>query len=129
MFRLRSYRRLAIHLPALGWALLIAGLLLLPLEPVAPLLAPLPVSISQVSDKLAHVFLFFTLTLLLSRSLDRTAGVASSLVWAFGMAVTYGAALELIQSFLPYREAEWLDFYANAAGAACCVLWCRVPHR
>ncbi len=35
-----------------------------------------------------------------------------------GYATSIGGLLELWQALLPYRSAEWLDFVADAAGAA-----------
>lgn len=45
---------------------------------------------------------------------------ARSRYWAVGLALlAFGGLLELCQSLTPYRQAEWLDLLADAAGIAC----------
>lgn len=72
----------------------------------------------QWSDKLNHFLAFLLLTLLLMAAyrIGRVRGVA----WM----TLYGAAIESIQSFLPWRSAEWsdlgVDFLAALAGIS---LW------
>ena len=42
---------------------------------------------------------------------------ARRLATALLVPIAYGGAIEGIQSLLPYRSAEWADFFANAIGA------------
>ena len=68
-------------------------------------------------DKLFHLIEYALFGWLLAR-----AQLASGRPWphvarmaVIGAAV-YGAALELVQAMLPYRDAEWLDAVTNAVG-------------
>jgi VanZ family protein len=38
----------------------------------------------------------------------------------------FAGGIELVQGFLPYRDADWWDFFAGAAGAGMGVLLVRV---
>jgi VanZ family protein len=67
------------------------------------------------ADKLAHAAAFFAL------------GAAAALSWSHSRRVTqraalallaYGALIEAVQSMLPSRSADGLDFLADAAGVA-----------
>jgi VanZ family protein len=71
-------------------------------------------------DKLVHFGVFLGFTVLLH--LDRAAGSASALLVSFGFA----AAIEVLQLLLPYRDGDWSDLAAGAAGGsvgAVLVLW------
>jgi VanZ family protein len=79
------------------------------------------------TDKLAHAFVYFVLTLLLLWGWDRyqtsqKAPVPShnaSGLYAFGLAGGYGALMEWVQgTFFPGRSFEFDDMIANAVGAA-----------
>ena len=90
--------------PALVWA---AGIFLMSVRPRPPELGPF-------GDKWLHALAYAVLAWLLRPPLGRTrrAGLLALL-----LAVLYGAALELLQGFLPWRTAEWTDLVANTAGA------------
>ena len=62
-------------------------------------------------DKLVHLGVFLGFALLLH--IDRASGVGRTLLTSFAFA----AAIELVQWVLPYREGDWWDFVAGAAGA------------
>src|SRR5215216_1722645 len=89
-------------------AMLLAFLLPLPESPVA--------EANQV-DKLVHFGIFLGLTLLFYR--DRHPRP----VWAFLVASAFAGAIELVQWGVGYRDGDWLDFAAGAAGAGVAVLW------
>lgn len=36
--------------------------------------------------------------------------------WTFLISVAFAGGIELVQWILPYREGDWLDFVAGAAG-------------
>lgn len=76
------------------------------------------------TDKLLHALTFGGLALLLARA-------ARTLVprWSFGKRLAFaaigasllGALLEVCQSFVAYRSAEFLDWFADTVGAVCAV--------
>jgi VanZ family protein len=76
------------------------------------------------TDKLLHALVFGGLALLLVRA-------ARTLLprWSFGErqalgaigASLLGALLEVCQSFVAYRSAEFLDWFADTVGAVCAV--------
>jgi VanZ family protein len=83
-----------------------------------------------VSDKVVHLLGYATLAVLLARALVGGLPARLSLATAalaVGLAVAYGAAIEVRQAFLDARSAELADAYANAAGACvgafACWLW------
>ncbi|MDQ3224589.1 MAG: VanZ family protein [Gemmatimonadota bacterium] len=63
-------------------------------------------------DKLVHfgVFLGFALLFYIDR--------ASRTRWTLLTSFAFAAVIELVQSVLPYREGDWWDFVAGAAGAS-----------
>jgi len=77
----------------------------------------------QVNDKVAHLFGFGLLALLLVPALSRHGLPVrrTALVGAAALATAVGGALEIVQRFLPYRSAELADLVADGAGA---VLFC-----
>jgi VanZ family protein len=70
-----------------------------------------PLAESKHVDKLVHfgVFLGFALLLHWDRPLK--------VMWTFFISSAFAGAIELVQWFLPYRDADWWDFLAGAAGA------------
>jgi VanZ family protein len=70
-----------------------------------------PLAETKHVDKLVHfgVFLGFALLLYIDR--------ASKVVWLLLISFAFAAGIELVQWFLPYRDADWWDFFAGAAGA------------
>ena len=71
----------------------------------------IPLAESKHLDKLVHfgVFLGFALLFYLDRRLP--------VIWTFLISCAFAGAIELVQWFLPYRDADWWDFLAGAAGA------------
>lgn len=89
----------------------------------------------HVGDKVLHFAAFATCAVLyvpvvsLLRSLE---GSRWRFFWAGSMSLLLGAVLEIWQSLLPFRSADWDDFWADTAGAtlgACCalVVWQVLP--
>lgn len=74
--------------------------------------------VDRVWDKLQHFAAFYVLALLLDFSLPGTRFGARK----FLLVLAYGAAIEAVQYFLPYRDASWRDLFADAIGAAAYVL-------
>ncbi len=76
-------------------------------------LPPVPVF---SADKLLHALCFCGLTLLVEWGLvGGRPAVRASL--GVGVSAGVGALLELVQSALPHRSAEWADLVADALGA------------
>lgn len=75
-----------------------------------------PLAEAHHLDKLVHfgVFLGFALLLYIDR--------ASKVVWMLLISFAFAGGIELVQGFLPYRDADWWDFFAGAAGAGLGVL-------
>ncbi|MCZ4315471.1 VanZ family protein [Comamonadaceae bacterium G21597-S1] len=95
-------------IPLRAWRLALAGALvvvtmlsLLPLGPDAP---------STGWDKTDHLLGFGLLAILACQSWPRR-----NLTALAGLLV-YGALIEVLQSFTPYRFAEWNDLLADAMG-------------
>jgi VanZ family protein len=84
-------------------AMLLAFLLPVPSTPLAE---------SRHFDKLVHfsIFLGFAPALYI----DKQWGVW----WTFLISMAFAGAIELVQSALPYRDGDWLDFAAGVVGAA-----------
>jgi hypothetical protein len=82
----------------------VVGVFLLPV-PITPLAE------SRYADKLVHfgIFLGFALLFYIDRHWRAW--------WTFLISVAFAGGIELVQWALPYREADWLDFVAGAAGA------------
>jgi len=74
--------------------------------------------INDINDKAKHIFAFYALTFLADYS---TPTVRFNL--SKGLAVLgYGLLIEVIQYFLPYREASLFDLAADGIGIAAYVL-------
>lgn len=69
-------------------------------------------------DKLVHVceYLVFAWALVQTGRASKWAE-STSLVFAFGIPLLWGAALEGAQTLLPYRSGEWADVLANMIGS------------
>jgi VanZ family protein len=73
---------------------------------------PAPLAEARVVDKLVHFVMFLGFALLFY--LDR-----HSAAWrTFLIATAFAGGIELLQGILPYREGDWWDFLAGAAGAS-----------
>jgi VanZ family protein len=92
------------HKAFVGYVAVMVLVLLLPV-PTTPLAE------SKHVDKLVHfgVFLGFALLFYIDRHWR--------VWWTFLISVAFAGAIELVQWTLPYREGDWADFVAGAAGA------------
>ena len=83
-----------------------------------------PVAESRQVDKLVHfgIFLGFARLCHIDRQWKAW--------WTFLISVAFAGGIELVQSILPYREGDWLDLVAGAAGGALgVVLGLLIEHR
>ena len=86
---------------------------------VLAFLAPVPstpLAESSYADKLVHFGIFLGFALFLHA--DR----APKAWWTFLTSFGFAAAIELVQSVLPYRDGDWGDLGAGAAGATVGIL-------
>jgi VanZ family protein len=69
-------------------------------------------------DKLAHFFEYAVLAMLISRGIFRTTSLKASrnILFTLISAGVYGIVLELLQQFVPGRDASVYDVGANMAG-------------
>jgi VanZ family protein len=82
-----------------------------------------PLAESKHLDKLVHFGVFLGFAILFH--LDRPLNVG----WTFLISCAFAGAIEMVQWFLPYRDADWWDFIAGAAGAGVGVLLLMVTER
>jgi VanZ family protein len=73
----------------------------------------------NLNDKANHLLAFGALALLGDFAFPASKFGLKKFLWLLG----YGVLIELIQYFLPYREASLLDVMADAAGLAI-YWWC-----
>ena len=98
-------RRAAAGIGAVAWAALLFGLSSLPAgsTPASPFSFP-------GDDKVVHAALYAVLGGLLRLALGRTGP-------AIAIAAAYGASDEVHQAFVPGRDADVFDWFADVAGA------------
>jgi VanZ family protein len=103
-------------LPPAGWA---GGIFLLSCISFGPSTPSYP-----FEDKVVHLLLFGTLSLLVLRALRQLHGidVRRASLLAFCATVVYGGLDELHQLLTPLRTASAWDWLADAAGAAAAFL-------
>ncbi len=68
-------------------------------------------------DKAVHFAAYGVTTLIVYRAMRRWSSPLASMALAVLIAVSYGAALEYLQSFSKWRIFSYGDIAANAAGA------------
>jgi len=100
------------------YTILLLGLTLAPLPGSREVIEVLPLleRVAAVLDKIVHAVLFGGLVLVVFWNLgwsDRP-GVVLRVI---GLALAGAALVELLQSPLPYRHGDFLDFAAGGAGA------------
>jgi VanZ family protein len=95
------------------WRLLLAALAgvtawfaFMPADPNVP---------ADGSDKIEHVLAFGALAT--AAAFCTAAGALQSAIAAVCL-VAYGGFIEVVQSFLPTRQADWADLLADAVGVA-----------
>ncbi len=112
---MRSRRALVLWALAVAYA---AGIFVLSASAVPP---PAEVVTVRVGDKALHLLEYAVLALLLSLAVAASPSprVRARAPWiALAAAVVYAATDELHQGFVPGRDANAVDFAADAAGAA-----------
>jgi VanZ family protein len=70
--------------------------------------------VEQLHDKVSHVLAFATLAFLADFSFPASRFGPGKIL----PLLAYGVLIELVQYFLPYREASWLDVVGDGAGIA-----------
>ena len=82
-------------------------------------LRPLPVGLPGGSDKLAHLAVWSGLALAWSWSIGALGGPAlRTATCGAGLAAAWGGGDELLQSFVPWRDASFGDLAADLGGSA-----------
>jgi len=105
-----------------GVALLIVGFLLLfPFNLFLPTDEEPPTWTLPHLDKLVHFCLFLGLVPFVRRSLTALRPKRAT-AEAFLASSAYGAILEVLQRWIPGRDATWADAAANVLGAACATI-------
>lgn len=69
-------------------------------------------------DKIVHFILYGFTAILLYNFLRRRYSARRSILYSIAISACYGAILECVQFFLPYRTFSMADMAANALGAA-----------
>lgn len=90
----------------LAFIVILAVITTLALWPLQQPLIPL------FTDKIKHALAFFALTALATRGWPHT-GLWPRIVLYL---LAYGAAIEVIQEFIPFRELSFFDWVADAVG-------------
>jgi len=105
----KDYNRAMRHKIFVGYVVVMVLVFLVPVPTI-------PLAEANHVDKLVHFGVFLGFALLLH--IDRASKVVGMLLISFAFA----GGIELVQGFLPYRDADWWDFFAGAAGAGMGVL-------
>ena len=69
-------------------------------------------------DKSNHLLAFAVLALLADRLVTAWGRGMAARLTAWGLVLAYGGLIELLQSQIPGRAAEWSDLFADALGVA-----------
>lgn len=78
---------------------------------------PVPEKVStEVDPGFLHIFAYFSLTFFLAVTF-RSRKIQKAFGKAVIAAIFYGAFIEGVQHFIPYRHGEWKDVLINALGA------------
>jgi VanZ family protein len=101
---------------AAGWTLLVWGLLTTPAPPQVPS-GWLPAAVQPWQDKIGHAGLFFVQAGLVQRALRARLGAGRAFVVGAALALLLGGVTEIRQRWVANREADVLDFAADAGGA------------
>ncbi len=108
------------YAPALAWGFFMTYMTLLPADEV-------PQGLKDMNDKILHAgIFFFTASLIIAAGLRynlRRRLKPAQYLKIFLLCVVYGGAIELLQYYyVPLREGDWFDFWANNSGALLAVL-------
>ena len=92
-----------------GYAVLVLVVSVIPVPDVGPKLPSL--------DKVIHILEYFLFSWLLVRAALASGWSRARAAWIASLvAIGYGGLCEILQWWLPYRQAEWLDVIANGIG-------------
>lgn len=69
---------------------------------------------ATVSDKVLHALAFYLLSLLVDFAFPKTSFNAFKISFLLG----YGGAIEIVQSYFPYRSCSFADIVADGGGIA-----------
>jgi VanZ family protein len=86
---------------------------------VLPAGGAMNIKISNI-DKIVHFLLYFLIVaaMFFDNFLNRKKNISKKkLICFFIFAIIFGTVIEIIQYFLPFRSAEWLDLLSNSLGA------------
>jgi VanZ family protein len=100
-----------------SWRWQIAGFLLLVFVMIAALVPELPfhelATQFRISDKVMHIIAFTFLAAWFSGQYEKSS------YWRIALGlIAFGILIELVQSTVSYRTAEWMDLIGDAAGIA-----------
>lgn len=82
----------------------------------------LPEIATRVWDKLQHASAFLLLSFLLQRSFPDKRPLSTAYMAQVVFLISYGALIEYLQSYSPYREASLGDLVADSVGVLCYTL-------
>jgi len=100
------------RISARAWRILL-GASLVVIMGIAVREQPLPL-IDEVNDKIRHAAAFFALAMMADYSFPASRFGLAKVLGVLG----YGVLIEVVQYFLPYRDASAFDVVADAAGIA-----------
>jgi VanZ family protein len=103
-------------LAACAWALVIVVFGVVPTEEMVSAAGP---DREVEVTSFGHFAEYGLLAVLLAAALGGWAARPRSLLVALALAAGLGAAIEVVQAFLPYRDCQAADALVNALGAAC----------
>ncbi len=107
---MRNTHRQAPATPTLPFRLLLgAALIVISYLAITPLTYPV---VGEFNDKFNHLAAFYALALLADFSFPQRPFSAAKIVPLMG----YGALIEIVQHFLPFRYLSLFDLMADAAG-------------
>lgn len=99
------------------WILVIMGLTFTP----GPSIPRLPTWKFISFDTFVHAFIFCVLVFLMSNAFKRNKSESIfnrySIVFPVGIAITFGALIEIIQPYIPGRTFEYYDILSNSIGS------------
>jgi VanZ family protein len=111
-------------LPAAGWA---GTLFWMSHRPAGPGIPPWFLAHDKITHALAFGILALLVYLALRRAHRAPIGLAAALAWL--AATVYGGTDEIHQMFVPTRQPDWHDWFADTIGAALAVALAAVASR
>jgi len=82
------------------------------------------------ADKIAHFVMYGLTSIFVFRVIANNTKIKRAFYLSVAVAATYGAAMEVVQYFLPYRSFSFGDMAANTGGAfLACILYMQWKRR